>query len=232
VDLQKKYNNLKKRKLIQQVDRNSDPEKKVYQFVSATEEMLEHEGKKTDDMFEKLLFCHDKLAERELLLLEQTKKTKDLSSEVTRLQDLLSQKNEATINIEIRKEQPPKATISEEDNASQKEPVNQSFCICSTNGHGDQIVRDSISDILRTLIGSVLGMRVSFGPQSAEVIHEKSGYAFSLTWSPDGDELVYHVSSLGTLENKALKWMKEEIVFNTTMCPIFSERIYGVIGRA
>jgi hypothetical protein len=36
-------------------------------------------------------------------------------------------------------------------------------------------VTDSISDILRTLIESVLGMRVSFGLQSAEVIHEKSG---------------------------------------------------------
>lgn len=40
---------------------------------------------------------------------------------------------------------------------------------------GDQIMTDSVSDILRTLIESVLGMRVSFGPQSAEVIHEKSG---------------------------------------------------------
>ncbi|KAF3326200.1 hypothetical protein FCM35_KLT09280 [Carex littledalei] len=264
-DLQKKYNDLKKRKLIQQVDRNSDSEKKAYQFVSAAEDMLEHEGKKTDHMFEKLLFCHNKLAEKELLELEQTKKMKDLSSEVTRLQDLLSKKNEATINIEMMrrqlpmakvseadnasqkepvnkneatiniemmKRQPPTAIVSEEDNASQKEPVNQSCRRCTTDGHGDQVVSDFISDKLVTLIESVHGMKVSFGPQSAEVIHEKSGYAFSLTWSIDGDELVYHVSSLGTLENIASKWMKEEICFSTAMCPKFFQRICSVIGCA
>jgi hypothetical protein len=58
------------------------------------------------------------------------------------------------------------------------------------------------------------------------------GYTFSLTWSTDGDELVYRVSSLGALEKIALKWMKEEIIFNTKMCPIFFERICGIIGRA
>ena len=49
---------------------------------------------------------------------------KNLSSEVTRLQDLVSQKNEATINIEMMRRQLPMAEVSEEDNASQKEPVN------------------------------------------------------------------------------------------------------------
>lgn len=49
---------------------------------------------------------------------------KNLSSEVTRLQDLVLQKNEATINIEMMRRQPPTAEVSEEDNASQKEPVN------------------------------------------------------------------------------------------------------------
>ncbi|KAJ4775446.1 titan9 [Rhynchospora pubera] len=170
---------------------------------------------------------------------------KGLSSEASSLQNLLSQKNEATISIEMSKlqkneatisiettKEPPKADIIEEDNASQNEIANQSVCRCISNGHGGLVVRDCISDILRTLIENVLGMRVTFGPQCAEVIHEKSGYAFSLTWSTDGDELVYRVSSLGTLANIALKWMKEEIMFNTKMCPLFFNRIRGIIGCA
>lgn len=40
---------------------------------------------------------------------------------------------------------------------------------------GDQVVRDSISDKLLTLVESIHGMNISFGQQSAEVVHEKSG---------------------------------------------------------
>lgn len=59
------------------------------------------------------------------------------------------------------------------------------------------------------------------------------GYSFSLTWvkSKDGEEfeLLYRVLSLGTLERVALGWMMDEIMFSTSMCPIFFERISGVI---
>lgn len=51
---------------------------------------------------------------------------KDLSSEVARLQDLLLQKNEATISVEVMRKEPPKAIISEEDNATQQELVDVS----------------------------------------------------------------------------------------------------------
>ncbi|KAJ1692532.1 hypothetical protein LUZ63_009230 [Rhynchospora breviuscula] len=242
-DIQKKYHKFKKQKLRQLVDQNKDSEKKVFGLVSAAMDMFEHEGKRNDHLFDELLLYREKLAEREKLELEQT--LKGLSSEAPSLQNLLSQKNEATISIEMSKlqkneatisiettKEPPKADIIEEDDASQNEIANQSICRCISNGHGDQVVRDSISDILRTLIENVLGMRVTFGPQCAEVIHEKSGYAFSLTWSTGGEELVYCVSSLGTLANIALKWMKEEIMFNTKMCPLFFNRICGIIGRA
>ncbi|KAJ3697540.1 hypothetical protein LUZ61_001245 [Rhynchospora tenuis] len=244
-DIQKKYNKFKKQKLRQLVDQNRDSEKKIFGLVSAAMEMFEHEGKRNDNMFEELLFYREKLAEKEKLELEQTKKMKGFSSEVSNLQNLLSQHNEATISVEMPKlqkneatisietmKEPPKADNIEEDNASQEEIANQSVCRCISDGHGDQVVRDSISDILRTLIENVLGMRVTFGPQCAEVVHEKSGYAFSLTWSTDGEELVYRVSSLGTLANIALNWMKEEIIFNTKMCPLFFNRICGIIGRA
>ncbi|KAJ4815017.1 hypothetical protein LUZ62_027583 [Rhynchospora pubera] len=242
-DIQKKYHKCKKQKLRELVDQNNDSEKKVLGLVSAAMDMFEHEGKRNDNLFEELLLYREKLAETEKLELEN-KKLKGLSSEAPRLQNLLSeneatisiemsklQKNEATISIETTKE-PQKADGIEEDNASQNEIANQSVCRCISNGHGDQVVKDSISDVLRTLIENVLGMRITFGPQCAEVIHEKTGYAFSLTWSTDGEELVYRVSSLGTLANIALKWMKEEIMFNAKMCPLFFNRICGIIGRA
>ena len=61
-----------------------------------------------------------------------------------------------------------------------------------------------------------------------------AGYTFSLTWIRHEDregELMYHVSSLGTLERIALDWMKEDVIFSMTMCPVFFKRISRVIGR-
>ncbi|KDO41155.1 hypothetical protein CISIN_1g034845mg [Citrus sinensis] len=64
-------------------------------------------------------------------------------------------------------------------------------------------------------------------------LHQSTGYSFSLTWvkSKDGEEfeLLYRVLSLGTLERVALGWMMDEIMFSTSMCPIFFERISRVI---
>ena len=60
-----------------------------------------------------------------------------------------------------------------------------------------------------------------------------TGYSFSLTWLEKEDgkegELLYHVLSLGTFERVAPEWMKEAIMFSTTMCPIFFEKVSGVV---
>lgn len=61
-----------------------------------------------------------------------------------------------------------------------------------------------------------------------------AGYRFSLTWiQHEGGEgeLMYHVSSLGTLERVAVDWMKEDMMFSTAMCHVFFERVSRVVGR-
>lgn len=61
-----------------------------------------------------------------------------------------------------------------------------------------------------------------------------AGYSFSLTWiQHEGGEgeLMYHVSSLGTLERVAVDWMKEDMMFSTAMCHVFFERVSRVVGR-
>ena len=45
-------------------------------------------------------------------------------------------------------------------------------------------------------------------------------------------ELMYRVSSLGTLERVALDWMKEDMIFSTAMCRVFFERVTRVTGRS
>lgn len=60
------------------------------------------------------------------------------------------------------------------------------------------------------------------------------GYSFSISWisrAPGEEaELLYHVLSLGTLERLAPEWMREDIMFSPTMCPIFFERVTRVIN--
>lgn len=59
-----------------------------------------------------------------------------------------------------------------------------------------------------------------------------SGYSFSLTWINKlaGEaEILYRVLSLGTFERVAPEWMKEAIIFSTSMCPTFLEKVTRVI---
>ncbi|KAF3454272.1 hypothetical protein FNV43_RR04719 [Rhamnella rubrinervis] len=89
----------------------------------------------------------------------------------------------------------------------------------------------------RALVEYLVGMKFSTVTQSERIcisaVHQSSGYSFSLTWLDNtGSEevqLEYRVSSLGTFERVAPEWMKEVIMFSTTMCPIFFERVSRVV---
>lgn len=60
-----------------------------------------------------------------------------------------------------------------------------------------------------------------------------AGYSFSLTWvnqaAGEEVELLYQVQSLGTFERVAPGWMREVLMFGTSMCPVFFERVSRVI---
>ncbi|CAL0314689.1 unnamed protein product [Lupinus luteus] len=96
---------------------------------------------------------------------------------------------------------------------------------------------DNCNWLIQALFEYALGMKLSTDHQTEQIclsaLHQSSGYSFSLTWickSPEEEaELLYHVQSLGTFERVAPEWMREDIMFSPTMCPIFFERVSRVI---
>ncbi|KAJ1414857.1 hypothetical protein SESBI_18532 [Sesbania bispinosa] len=86
--------------------------------------------------------------------------------------------------------------------------------------------------LIQALFEYAMGMKLSTDYQTGQIclsaLHQSSGYSFSLSWiskTPGEEaELLYHVLSLGTFERVAPEWMREDIMFSPTMCPIFFER--------
>ncbi|CAJ1815128.1 unnamed protein product [Sphenostylis stenocarpa] len=92
--------------------------------------------------------------------------------------------------------------------------------------------------LIHVLFEYALGMKLSIVSQSGQIflsaLHQSSGYSFSLSWISTSTrneeaELLYHVISLGTFERVAPEWMREDIMFSPSMCPIFFERVTRVM---
>ncbi|KAL3530046.1 hypothetical protein ACH5RR_009368 [Cinchona calisaya] len=90
--------------------------------------------------------------------------------------------------------------------------------------------------LFQDLIEFVVGMKLYIIAQNEEfcvsVLHPSSGYSFSLTWvnnSNNEPELLYRVLSLGTFERVAPEWMRNVLMFSTSMCPIFFQRVSRII---
>ncbi|KAI3994127.1 hypothetical protein MKX01_012384 [Papaver californicum] len=93
--------------------------------------------------------------------------------------------------------------------------------------------------VFHTLIEFLIGMKFEFvtkadGP-CLSALHQSSGYSFTLTWLTKASEnetleLLYHVLSLGTFERIAPEWMREDLIFSSSMCPMFFKRVSLVIG--
>ncbi|XP_024028023.1 uncharacterized protein LOC21384259 [Morus notabilis] len=96
---------------------------------------------------------------------------------------------------------------------------------------------DTANCLFQAVVEYLVGLKFSVVTQNEGICisaeHQSSGYSFSLTWVEKEHgkevELLYHVLSLGTLERIAPQWMKEAIMFSTTMCPIFFERVSCVV---
>ncbi|XP_073146492.1 uncharacterized protein [Henckelia pumila] len=111
------------------------------------------------------------------------------------------------------------------------------FCQIMVNSPGgDAADNNAVYCLFQCLVESVLGMKVSRHSQSSrpciQAQHQSSGYSFSLTWvtNTHGEaELLYRVLSLGTFDKVAPEWMREMLMFSTSMCDIFFERLSRVI---
>ncbi|KAL7098237.1 hypothetical protein ACP275_09G004200 [Erythranthe tilingii] len=121
--------------------------------------------------------------------------------------------------------------------ADQHIMVQPACCQRKINGSGGDVAgTSSVNCVFQYLVEFVVGMKVSPLTQSNElcilVHHQSSGYSFSLTWITNSKgevELLYRVLSLGTFERVAPEWMKETLVFSTSMCSVFFERVSRVI---
>ncbi|TKY65586.1 hypothetical protein E2542_SST08446 [Spatholobus suberectus] len=112
------------------------------------------------------------------------------------------------------------------------------YCTTANDQSGIDLLESEHGNwLIQVLFEYALGMKLStdyqIGQMCLSALHQSSGYSFSLSWiskSPGEEaELLYHVLSLGTLERVAPEWMREDIMFSPTMCPIFFERLSRVI---
>ncbi|XP_022153092.1 uncharacterized protein LOC111020676 [Momordica charantia] len=111
-------------------------------------------------------------------------------------------------------------------------------CCGRNSEQSDGRVNDNVSTNCpyQCLVEHLMGMELSTTNRNEGIcisaIHKSSGYSFSLTWinKLGGDtEILYRVISLGTFERVAPEWMKEVIMFSTSMCPTFLEKVTRVI---
>ncbi|KAL6561006.1 hypothetical protein OROGR_003796 [Orobanche gracilis] len=108
---------------------------------------------------------------------------------------------------------------------------------CNTKTNDQSGLRKSDHWLIQALFEYALGMKLSTDHQTGQIclsaLHQSSGYSFSLTWISkaleEEAELLDHVLSLGTFERVAPEWIREDIMFSPTMCPVFFERVSRVV---
>ncbi|OVA09161.1 hypothetical protein BVC80_6635g1 [Macleaya cordata] len=114
--------------------------------------------------------------------------------------------------------------------------IQQGNCCGSIASSGDSMTANCLFQIL---VEFLVGMKFAFITKTEglclSALHQSSGYSFSLTWlskaaGEEPAELLYHVLSLGTFERVAPEWMREDLIFSTSMCPVFFKRVSLVIG--
>ncbi|KAJ3683802.1 hypothetical protein LUZ60_014029 [Juncus effusus] len=242
------YKNLKKRKFFEEDETQQKRFSSQQNYQQDIEDLLDFLNSENNRLHNEMSSLQKKYEESQKLLHEKSKETKELSSEVLRLQELLAKKDEkveeANQNVtpgSSKSHRLSRSTCAQEEETDKnvehiiQQNIVPSCCRRTLDNNGD--MNDSISCVLHSLVETLLDMKVSIDSQSEEesrlsVTHEKSGYAFSLTWAKNGGELTYRVSSLGTLEQVASLWMKEEIIFSMNMCSMFFDRLSHVISCA
>ncbi|KAG6539250.1 hypothetical protein ZIOFF_004412 [Zingiber officinale] len=94
VKLYEKYKNLKKRKFTEEEEWNHTRDAESRSFQSAVEDLIEELNKENKGLHQQLDSFQEKYDECRMLLLEEGKKSKELSDEVEKLQNLLLKKKE------------------------------------------------------------------------------------------------------------------------------------------
>ncbi|KAK9086641.1 hypothetical protein Syun_029035 [Stephania yunnanensis] len=189
------------------------------------------------------------------LLLQESEKTKELSEELKRLQSLQEEglccnskqgnkdngkfgsphgvnqiSSQDKSKGSSRKKRRLELVESQTEEDSPPENVQQpNCCMAKTTSSGC-----TFQTLMEWLVGLKFASVSGAEGLCLSVCHQSSGYSFNLTWvikaSGEEAELLYHAASLGTFDKVAPDWMKEDIIFSTTMCPLFFKRLSRVLG--
>ncbi|CAH2053252.1 unnamed protein product [Thlaspi arvense] len=242
-----KYTKLKKKKFSEIDEVNREQEEKFLHFVS----VLVHRFSRDEERLE-----------FQQCLVEEERKVKALSEEVSKLKELIQEgvphnykdqsgkkherktpESAQVTTRSMRKRSRQSEDVAEADMVSPHSSkrhkstetllVSQPQC-CKTTYDGSS---DSASCTFQALGEHLLGMKLTTNNEGEQgciiASHPSSGLSFSLTMvnnsAGEESELLYKVVSLGTLERVAPKWMRDDIMFSTHMCPHFFERVSRVI---
>ncbi|PIN17519.1 hypothetical protein CDL12_09830 [Handroanthus impetiginosus] len=142
-------------------------------------------------------------------------------------------------HVDVEPDHPADQHVYGDKNSNTHPSIQQPIC-CQRKIYSsgvDATDTSSVNCVFQYLVEFVVGMKFSPLTQSNELCilanHQSSGYSFSLTWitnSHGETELLYRVLSLGTFERVAPEWMKETLMFSTSMCSVFFERVSRVIN--
>ncbi|XP_031475854.1 uncharacterized protein LOC116247720 [Nymphaea colorata] len=200
----------------------------------------------------------NKVSEYQNLLLEQNEKRNELAKEVDKLNSLLKLRYcESNYSGNVIPSMSPfnGLDISQRlEDSSTKEPSHilpESTSFKDDGKSFDKVDKCGLTKgsvaadphdmdcLFQTLLECLVRMSFSSVKENdglqLSVCHQLSGYSFSLSWIKKerevtaDDEVLYQVSSLGTIERIAPEWMREDLIFSTRMCPLFFERISQVI---
>ncbi|XP_009145686.1 uncharacterized protein LOC103869361 isoform X2 [Brassica rapa] len=199
---------------------------------------------------------HQERLEFQNRLAEEERKNKALSEQVEKLKELISegvpqsgrkQKTPESHQVTTRsmgKRRRLTEDVVETDMASPHVSIRQKSTTetllvsqpqCSKTA--DVGSSTSAGSPFQALSEQLTGMKLSTNNEGERVCiiasHPSSGLSFSLTLVDNSTgeeaELLYNVVSLGTFERVVPNWMRDVIKFNTSMTPLFFERVSRVI---
>uniref|UniRef100_A0A1J3F8T1 DUF7806 domain-containing protein n=1 Tax=Noccaea caerulescens TaxID=107243 RepID=A0A1J3F8T1_NOCCA len=256
--LYEKYTKLKKKKFSELDEINIGQEEKFLNFVSASEELIQHLRSENENLRGIVENLRSDIAsirsnkgeeslEYQKLYMEEERKNKELSKEVDKLKELIkerktpesaqvttrsmrkrSRQSEDTVETDMA---PPPISIHHK--ATENLLVSQpQSCKMTDDGSSS-----SAGCVFQALGEFLLRMKLSTAYEGDRVcitaLDPSSGLSFILSFvntsSGEESELLYKVVSLGTFERVAPKWMRDVIKFSTSMCPVFFERVSRVI---
>ncbi|CAN8270320.1 unnamed protein product [Cochlearia groenlandica] len=250
-----KYTKLKKKNFSEFDEVHKEQEEKFLEFVSASEQLIQHLRSEKENLAEMVEGSKSEITsirsnkykecmEYQKLLVEKEQKIKALSKEVEKLKELNQEgrpHNNKDQSGSKQKRKTPESPQVTTQNMRKRRRQSSNMVETDMEQYAETTCDGSSSSssyTFQALGEHLLRMKLSTETEGGRVYiiatHPPSGLSFSLTLvnksTGEESEILYKVVSLGTFERLVPEWMKEDMRFNTSMCPVFFERVSRVIS--